>query len=144
MPPTSPDTPRLLAYKPFVVKATYDWILSNNHSATILFLSDYPGMNGTEGLSNDTTFSIEFKPESPGSLVIDTAKSIFTALVDINGKMATITGPVESVLAVMDSELGEGPHFNVTLPSPEEAEKYLAIQAAKNKKKTPHLALVKK
>jgi len=122
----------MIAQKPYLIRALYEWILDNGWTPYIQVDADWPGVEVPRQFVQDGTIVLNIGPLATRNLVLDNEEIRFQAR--FQGEERVVRFPPGAVLAIFARESGQGmpfppepypdvsatPSKSVAEPSPEE------------------------
>ena len=102
---------KLSSNKPYLLRATYEWIVDNNATPFIVFFTEHHDVLVPEQFINDGKIILNISPSAAQSLLIENESISFSAR--FGGKPFNIYAPISMVLSLYASENGEGLSFEV-------------------------------
>ncbi len=125
--------------KPYMIRATHEWILDNNCTPYVVFMADYPGVQVPIDFIRDGQITLNISPTAIKDLNVTNESVSFNAR--FGGIPTEIFGPIGSVVAIFAKENGQGMGFDVELPpEPPEGSEVTDINS---QSKRPSLKVVK-
>ncbi|MHD0644000.1 ClpXP protease specificity-enhancing factor SspB [Pseudomonas aeruginosa] len=125
-------------WKPYLLDATYKWLIANGWAVHLTFKAYYPGVKAPlKYVSEDGVMLLTLTDSTVSNLLIDTVNDLITMRASFDGVEHDLVIPVESVWQMYSPENGHGPVFIVDEPTTQEA-----LIAAKVDGK-PNLTVVK-
>lgn len=126
-------TPPGIDFKIHHLKALYEWILGQEETPFISFVSDYPGVSAPAGPgSKDGRLMIDLSPGMVSGVVFNLESSMITLMASFGGVFQRICIPSQAVLSLTAKESCRGETFEVRFPP--------AVDA--NQKRRPKLTVV--
>ena len=125
----------MIALKPYLLRAIYEWIVDNDLTPHLLVDANYPNVYVPQEFVEDGKIVLNLRPQAIQGLSIGNDEVLFNAR--FNGMPTQIATPMGSRLAIYAKENGRGMVFD-----PEDAPPPEDVPEKKPPKKS-HLRVVK-
>ena len=125
----------MIALKPYLLRAIYEWIVDNDLTPHLLVDANYPNVYVPQEFVEDGKIVLNLRPQAIQGLSIGNDEVLFNAR--FNGMPTQIATPMGSILAIYAKENGRGMVFD-----PEDAPPPKDVPEKKPPKKS-HLRVVK-
>lgn len=99
---------------PFLLRAFYDWILSNDMTPHIVVRADLPGVDVPKDLVQDGVITLNIKPSAVINLEL--GEEVITFSCRFNQVLTHIAVPCYSLMGVYARENGAGTQFTPATP----------------------------
>lgn len=126
--------------KPYMIRAVHEWILDNECTPYIVFMSEYPNVEVPQEFVRDGQITLNISPTAVRDLELSNEQVSFNAR--FGGIPTEITAPIGAVMAIFAKENGQGMGFEVELP-PDPPEDEGDVDGDKPEPKRPALKVVK-
>lgn len=107
---------KMTSNKPYMIRATHEWILDNQCTPYIVLVADYPGVEVPQQFVRDGQITLNVSPSAVRGLQLTNEFISFTAR--FGGVPTEIVGPVAAVMAIFAKENGQGMGFEVEASPP--------------------------
>lgn len=107
---------KMTSNKPYMIRATHEWILDNHCTPYVVLIADYPGVEVPQQFVRDGQITLNVSPSAVRELELTNEHISFTAR--FGGVPTYVVGPMGAIMAIFAKENGQGMGFELEVPTP--------------------------